>query len=164
MGWRAVSPPALMKIKQILDKNCVVSALSGTTKQAVVQELAELLTKHHPQLANQEVFQVLMEREELGSTGIGNGIAIPHGKLASLSQIVTGFGRSIPGVSFDSQDGKPAHIFFVLLAPENAASLHLKALARLSRLLKDLHFRNKLMEAKDVDDLYNEIVSEDEKF
>jgi len=153
-----------MKIKQILAKNCIQDRLVSTTKENVLEELATLIAQANPSLNREEIIQILKEREQLGSTGIGNGVAIPHGKLASLQQIVTGFGRSREGIEFDSQDGKPAHLFFVLLAPENAASLHLKALARLSRLLKDLHFRNKLMEAADVDQLYNEIVDEDEKF
>jgi PTS system nitrogen regulatory IIA component len=153
-----------MKIKQILSKNCVVSQLRATTKEGVIDELSDLLGRNFPEIGKEETARILVEREKLGSTGIGNGVAIPHGKLSTLSQIVTGFGRSLEGISFDSQDGKPAHLFFVLLAPENAASLHLKALARLSRLLKDVHFRNKLMEAKDETQIYNEIVSEDEKF
>lgn len=153
-----------MKIREILAKDCVLADLTSHTKEGVIQELSALLASHYNNLEAQEVNRLLMERERLGSTGIGNGIAIPHGKLPSLSQIVTGFGRSKEGIAFDSQDGKPAHLFFVLIAPENAASLHLKALARLSRLLKDLHFRNKLIEAEDADQIYKEIVSEDEKF
>ena len=153
-----------MKIKQILSKPCIIPLLQATTKEGVLQELASLLAQNFPKISQEETIHILTERETLGSTGIGNGIAIPHGKLSALDQIVTGFGRSLEGIAFDSQDGKPAHLFFVLLAPENAASLHLKALARLSRLLKDLHFRNKLMEAKDSDQIYNEIVAEDEKF
>jgi PTS system nitrogen regulatory IIA component len=153
-----------MKIKQILDKNCIAPHLNAKTKDEVINELALLLSKNCPEIGREEAIRILSEREKLGSTGIGNGVAIPHGKLPALSQIITGFGRSMEGIPFDSQDGKPAHLFFVLIAPENAASLHLKALARLSRLLKDSHFRNKLMEAQDADQIYNEIVSEDEKF
>ncbi len=153
-----------MKIKQILSKQCITALLKSTTKEGVIEELTSLLAQSFPTLSQEETARILMERETLGSTGIGNGIAIPHGKLAHLDQIVAGFGRSLEGIPFDSQDGKPAHLFFVLLAPENAASLHLKALARLSRLLKDLHFRNKLMEAKDADQIYHEIITEDEKF
>lgn len=153
-----------MKIKQILSKSCVVSHLSARTKDDVITELAGLLATNFSNLSRDEMIGILSEREKLGSTGIGNGVAIPHGKIPALTQIVTGFGRSVEGIPFDSQDGKPAHLFFVLLAPENAASLHLKALARLSRLLKDVHFRNKLMEAADADQLYQEIVGEDDKF
>lgn len=153
-----------MKIKQILSKNCVISHLASNNKDDAIIELAGLLAGQFENLSKDEMIQILLEREKLGSTGIGNGVAIPHGKIPSLTQIITGFGRSVEGIPFDSQDGKPAHLFFVLLAPENAASLHLKALARLSRLLKDVHFRNKLMEAADADQIYQEIVGEDEKF
>ncbi len=153
-----------MKIKQILAKESVSPALQASTKEQALSELAMLMGRHCPEVPTEEIFRVLMEREKLGSTGIGNGVAIPHGKIPQLSQIVSGFGRSLTGVPFDSQDGKPAHLFFVLLAPENAASLHLKALARLSRLLKDVHFRNKLLEAHNEDELYQDIVEEDDKF
>lgn len=153
-----------MRIKEILSKDCIIPNFVATTKEAAIEELASMLALHYPTLQKDDTTRILMEREKLGSTGIGNGVAIPHGKLVTINSIVTGFGRSVPGIEFDSQDGKPAHLFFVLLAPENAASLHLKALARLSRLLKDLHFRTKLLEAKGVAEIYHEIVSEDDKF
>ncbi len=153
-----------MKIRQILSKNCICSHLESTTKEGILSELANLLALNYPQISQDEIAHTLMDREKLGSTGIGNGIAIPHGKISSLSQIVTAFGRSLPGVSFESQDGQPSHLFFVLLAPENAASLHLKALARLSRILKDQEFRTHLMEAGTENELYNAIMSEDDKF
>ncbi len=153
-----------MKIKQILSRDSIIATLKAATKEEALKELAGLLIPRCPEATTDDLTAVLLERERLGSTGIGNGVAIPHGKVAHLPQIVTGFGRSLTGISFDSQDGKPAHLFFVLLAPENAASLHLKALARLSRLLKDVHFRNKLLEAANEDEIYNDIISEDEKF
>lgn len=153
-----------MKIKQILSKESIIASLKSGTKEEVLRELAVLLTPRCPEASLEEISIVLQEREKLGSTGIGNGVAIPHGKLAGLTQIVTGFGRSRPGILFDSQDGKAAHLFFVLLAPENAASLHLKVLARLSRLLKDVHFRNQLLEAGNEDEIYRSIVAEDDKF
>jgi PTS system nitrogen regulatory IIA component len=153
-----------MKIKQILSRGCIVANLEAKTKEEVLSELAGLVAGNFDGIPLEETIRTLQEREELGSTGIGNGVAIPHGKIASLAHIITAFGRSVPGIAYDSQDGKPAHLFFVLLAPENAASLHLKALARLSRLLKDAQFRNKLLEAKDADEIYQDIIAEDEKF
>jgi PTS system nitrogen regulatory IIA component len=105
-----------------------------------------------------------LEREKLGSTGIGDGIAIPHGKMKGIEELVTSFGRSIKGVDFESIDNKPTHLFFLLVAPENSAGVHLKALARISRLLKDSGFRNRLMEASDRQDLFRIIAEEDEKF
>lgn len=153
-----------MKIKEILPKECVAADLHATMKGEILSELAGLLTRTLPELDREAIAKILTERECLGSTGIGNGVAIPHGKFPALPHIVAGFGRSVPGVNFDCQDGKPAHLFFVLLAPENAASMHLKALARLSRLLKDASFRNKLLEARTEEEIYQQIVSEDEKF
>jgi len=153
-----------MKIKEILNKTCIQGDLKASSKEDVINELAALLARSHETLSQDQVVQVLIEREKLGSTGIGNGVAIPHGKLAGLEHIVAGFGRSRKGVPFDSQDGKPPHLFFILIAPENAASLHLKALARLSRLLKNSHFRDKLMEAPTNEELFQAIVTEDEKF
>ena len=153
-----------MKIKDILSRESVTDDLQATSKVDAIKELSQMMQKAHPEISSEQLFGILMERENLGSTGIGNSVAIPHGKLSSLSNIVTGFGRSVKGLEFESQDGKPVHLFFVLIAPENAASLHLKALARLSRLLKDVNFRNKLMEAKDAEQIYKEIITEDEKF
>jgi PTS system nitrogen regulatory IIA component len=110
------------------------------------------------------VVEVLLEREKLGSTGIGDGIAIPHGKMGGIKELVASFGRSITGVNFESVDNKPTHLFFLLVAPENSAGVHLKALARISRLLKDPSFRNRLMEAGDRQDLFRTIIEADEKF
>jgi PTS system nitrogen regulatory IIA component len=100
------------------------------------------------------VVNTLLDREKLGSTGIGDGIAIPHGKLADLDELIVTFGRSKEGVNFDSMDGKPANLFFLLLAPENTTGLHLKVLAKISKMLKDNTFRKKLIEAKSKDELY----------
>jgi PTS system nitrogen regulatory IIA component len=111
-----------------------------------------------------ELVSVLEEREKLGSTAIGDGVAIPHGKLKGLNQLVASFGRSVKGVDFESIDGKPTYIFFLLVAPENTAGIHLKALARISRLLKDKKFRENLLKAKTANDLFEIIKEEDDKF
>ncbi|HQO65059.1 MAG TPA: PTS sugar transporter subunit IIA, partial [Syntrophorhabdus sp.] len=111
----------------------------------------------------QEVVNVIFEREKLGSTGIGDGVAIPHGKLKGIRRIICVFGRSLHGVDFDSIDQKPAHIFFLLLAPENSASLHLKMLSRISKLLRDPSFRKRLMELADAHDIYRSVVEEDRR-
>src|SRR5271167_4575626 len=107
---------------------------------------------------------VLAERERLGSTAIGDGIAIPHGKLPSVTRILGAFGRHVPGVDFESLDGGPTHLFFMLVAPEDSTSLHLKALARVSRLLRDGNFRDKLLKAPDANELFRLIADEDSKF
>jgi PTS system nitrogen regulatory IIA component len=100
------------------------------------------------------MLNVLLEREKLGSTGIGDGIAIPHGKMSGLNDLMISFGRSKDGIDFNAMDGKPVHLFFLLMAPENSAGQHLKILAKLSRMLKDTNFRKKLMSAKSKDELY----------
>ena len=108
--------------------------------------------------------KVLLERERLGSTGIGGGIGIPHGKLKNLESLLLGFGLSRQGVNFDSMDGRPTHIFFLLLTPEDSAGIHLKLLARISRLLKNDDFKGRLMQSQTSEDIVAAISEEDEDF
>lgn len=152
-----------MKITNILRVESIIPELKSQDKNGVIKELADAVVRSEPSLSPDRLYEVLLEREKLGSTGIGSGVAIPHGKLPNLERIVAAFGRSRPGVDFDSQDGEPAHLFFVLVAPENTAGLHLKALAKLSRLLKDAQFRQKLMEVPDAAALFRAIEIEDDK-
>jgi len=153
-----------MKIQDILSEECTRANLAASNKAEVIQELSDMMSETHTNIDAQKLYDILEEREKLGSTGIGNGVAILHGKVSTIENIVTGFGRSVAGIEFDSQDGKPVHLFFVLIAPKNSASLHLKAMARLSRLLKDAHFRNRLFESNAEEESYNIIIAEDEKF
>ncbi len=153
-----------MKITDILDEASIIQDLRSTSKKGVLEELSTVLVQGKKLPDRDKAVEVLLEREKLGSTGIGDGIAIPHGKMRGIEELVTSFGRSIKGVNFDSIDNKPTHLFFLLVAPENSAGIHLKALARISRLLKDPSFRNRLMEAKDRHDLFGIITEEDEKF
>ncbi len=153
-----------MKITDILDEASIIQDLRSTSKKGVLEELSTVLVQGKKLPDRDKAVEVLLEREKLGSTGIGDGIAIPHGKMRGIEELVTSFGRSIKGVNFDSIDNKPTHLFFLLVAPENSAGIHLKALARISRLLKDPSFRNRLMEAKDRHDLFEIITEEDEKF
>ena len=152
-----------MRLADFLGKDAVVPDLRARDKDGVLAELAQALVASHQIPEVSGTVQVLLERERLGSTGIGEGIAIPHGKLSTLTQVVGAFGRSRNGVEFESMDGAPVHLFFLLLAPENSASAHLKALARISRLLKNRAFREELLKAETPDDLYETIVREDEK-
>jgi nitrogen PTS system EIIA component len=152
-----------MNITSILSKDALIPDLKAKDKNSLIQELAEIIARVEPSIKVDELVKILLEREALGSTGIGSGVAIPHGKLPQLDRIVAAFGRSRPGIDFDSQDGEPAHLFFVLVAPENTAGLHLKALAKLSRLLKEPSFRDKLLQAPDGVALYQIIKEEDEK-
>jgi PTS system nitrogen regulatory IIA component len=153
-----------MKITDILDEASIIQDLRSISKKGVLEELSNVLVQRGKLPDRDKVVEVLLEREKLGSTGIGDGIAIPHGKMKEIKGLVTSFGRSKKGVNFESIDNKPTHLFFLLIAPENSAGIHLKALARISRLLKDPSFRNRLMEAKDRQDLFGIITEEDEKF
>ena len=153
-----------MKITDILDEASIIQDLGSSSKKGILEELSNVLVQGEKLPDRDKVVEVLLEREKLGSTGIGDGIAIPHGKMKGIKELVTSFGRSIKGVNFESIDNKPTHLFFLLVAPENSAGIHLKALARISRLLKDPSFRNRLMEAKDRHDLFGIITEEDEKF
>ncbi|MBN2225496.1 MAG: PTS sugar transporter subunit IIA [Deltaproteobacteria bacterium] len=152
-----------MKIMDIIDIDLINADLNGHDKREVLGELADMVAKKEGLDVNVLV-PVLEEREKLGSTGIGDGIAIPHGKLRGLKKLVASFGRSAKGVNFDSIDGKPAHLFFLLMAPENTAGMHLKALARISRLLKDTEFRERLLESRTTQEVYKVLQEEDEKF
>jgi PTS system nitrogen regulatory IIA component len=105
-----------------------------------------------------------MDRERLGSTGIGSGIGIPHGKIKDLESLVLGFGLSRKGVDFEAIDGQPTHIFFILITPENSTGLHLKLLARISRILKNDHFKERLQNATDHNEIEGIIKEEDEEF
>jgi PTS system nitrogen regulatory IIA component len=153
-----------MKITDILSPDMIIPALKGTTKPDVLNELAQVLAAQYKEIKLTELTAVLAERERLGSTAIGDGIAIPHGKLRGVMKIIGAFGRHMEGVDFDSLDGGPSQLFFVLVAPEDSASLHLKALARVSRLLKEASFRSRLLAAKDSAELYSLIKDEDNKY
>ncbi len=153
-----------MKITEILTADMVVPDVGGTTKAQVLQELARPLANKYRELNLAAITAVLAERERLGSTAIGDGIAIPHGKMPGVRQILGTFGRHGRGVDFESLDGRPTHLFFVLVAPEDSTSLHLKALARVSRLFKDGSFRERLLAAKDGEEIYRLIVEEDARY
>lgn len=152
-----------MKIVDLLDSLAIAEELRGTTKNEVLGELTDALLRVETSLDRDEVVRVLQERERLGSTGIGDGVAIPHGKLKDLDRLLISFGRSRAGVDFDSMDGKPSHLFFLLVAPEESVGVHLKTLARISKLLKNPQVRKRLLEAQDAADLHHIIAEEEEK-
>lgn len=151
-----------MKISDLLNPAAIVPDLKASNKNGALTELTDALKEVESGIDRDEVISVLLERERLGSTGIGEGVAIPHGKLKKIDQLLLSFGRSREGVDFDSMDGKPAHLFFLLVAPEDSVGIHLKTLARISKLLKNAEVRNKLLEAEDRDALYRIIVEEEE--
>jgi len=152
-----------MKIMDFLREDFIIEELESSNKQEVLEEIARNIQKGKKKYNQAAMVKVLIEREKLGSTGIGDSIAIPHGKLNGLDDLIVAFGRSRQGVEFNAMDGKPVHLFFLLMAPEQSKSEHLKVLARISRMLKDLNFRKSLMEAKSRNELYQIIADKDEQ-
>lgn len=152
-----------MKISELLDPAAIVADLNGTGKKEVLAELTDALLKADSSLVRDDVLKVLMERERLGSTGIGDGVAIPHGKLKNIDRLLISFGLSHHGVDFDSMDGKPAHLFFLLVAPEESVGVHLKTLARISKLLKSVVVRERLQSAIDSAEIHRIIAEEEEQ-
>ena len=153
-----------MKIEDILAEGLVIPALRASDKAGVLRELAATVAEHHPEIDRARLVQALEDRERLNSTALGDGVAIPHGKLPGLKRVFAAFGRSPAGVEFQSLDGRPTRIFFLLVAPEDSAGAHLKALARISRLLKDEAFRKRLLDADGAAALYAAIQEEDAKY
>jgi PTS system nitrogen regulatory IIA component len=158
-----------MKVVDFLSPDAIIPALTGSTKTQVLAEMSAFLAGRQEgggkvamdPLALQKVLE---ERELLASTAIGDGIAIPHGKLDTVERLIGALGRSVPGLAFDSIDGKPTHLVFMLVAPSNSAGIHLKALARLSRLFRDANFRQRLLDADSAAAIYQTIVEEDNKY
>lgn len=154
-----------MNIASFLNEKAISANLTAKDKQGVIRELVDLLAKAGEinQKDIEKLMKILMNREALGSTGIGHGVAIPHGKSDCVKNLVASLGISYQGIDFESLDGEPAHIFFLLIAPEDSAGPHLKALARISRLLKDRFFRESLKNSKDDKALLKIIREEDQK-
>src|SRR5262245_16328005 len=134
-----------MKIVDLIKREMIVPALAARDKRGILEELAAHVAKHNAKIDRAALARVLIDREQLASTAIGEGVAIPHGKLAAVGEIVACLGRAPGGVEFDSMDKQPTFLFFVLVAPENSTGSHLKALARISRVFKDSEFRRRLL-------------------
>ncbi len=153
-----------MKIDDILKKDSIIANLAGTNKEEVLHEITDFLQELGLIENKESLFNTLMEREKLGSTGIGENVAIPHGKSDELSQIVTVFGRSIGGIDFESLDQKPVHFVCMVIAPSNSTGQHLKALARISRLFKNQNLRQGILELENAEQIYSLLLEEDSKF
>ena len=157
-------PQNNMKIMDFLNRKAIIADLKTANKEGVIRELVDSLVKGGViKGKKEEIVKILMAREALGSTGIGQGVGIPHGKSPHIKSLVAAFGLSKSGVDFESLDGEPTHIFFLLLAPEDSAGPHLKALARISRLLKDKYIREMLKKAHGEKDIVKIITEEDSK-
>ncbi len=153
-----------MKISDILARDAVILDLAAQDKRGVLAEMASALSTTETCLDADRLLNVLLEREDLQSTGMGEGVAIPHGRVANLSKLMVSFARSRKGVDFDSIDGQPTHLLFLLVVPENSGGQHLKALARISRFLRDVSFRESLLEAESTEDIMRAIDMEDARF
>ena len=152
-----------MKIMDILVNDAVILDLEADSKREVLAEMAGALAKVEPQIEGDRLLEVLLEREALQSTGIGDGVAIPHGKMAGLDRLVASFARSSSGVDFESIDRRPTHHLFLLVVPEHSGGQYLKALARISRFFRDAAFRQQLANAEKPSDIIRAIAEEDTK-
>jgi nitrogen PTS system EIIA component len=152
-----------MKILDFLSPERIIPKMKSRDKKGVIDELAEAIA-NTTSAENVEIAKVLLEREQLGSTGIGDGIAIPHGRLSSIDSIVMGFGSSEQGIEYDSIDNNPVNIFFLLLTPENSTGGHLRVLAQISKLLKNKQFKTNLTNAKSTQEVIEIVREADENF
>ena len=153
-----------MKISDILKKEHIIKELNSCDKKNVLDELSSFLENEGEITSKENLLAALIEREKLGSTGIGENVAIPHAKTSEIDKIITVFGRSKNGVEFESLDQKPVNFIFLVIAPENSTSQHLKALARISRLFKNPSLRESVLRTNEADQIYSILVDEDSKF
>ena len=151
-----------MKLTDILDEGFIIPDLKAGSKRNVLEELVSVFKLKYPSIDTSEFLQVLLEREKLGSTGIGEGVAIPHGKVKDLDKLIVSFGRSEKGIDFNATDSQAVNLFFLLIAPESSTGSHLKALAQISRLLKDEKTRESLKKAETREEIYR-IISENDR-
>jgi len=152
-----------MKIIDFLKEKAIIPDLKSTDKEGVIKELVSLLERNGEIPGKEKIAKVILEREKLGSTGIGQGIAVPHAKTDDVKQIVIAFGLSQRGVNFESLEGEPVYILFLVLAPIGSIGIHLKVLAKVARLLKDKAFRNSIRSCKGAKEIFRVIKKEDEK-
>ena len=153
-----------MKILDIVREELILADLKAVSKKEAIEEMAALAARYDERLSLEPLLDVLLEREKLGSTGIGDGVAIPHGKVAGIDKVLAVFARCAEGIDFESMDNKKAYLFFLLVAPENSTGDHLKALAKISRLMKEPRFRMDLMEAKSREEILRAFSEEDSKY
>ncbi len=142
-----------MPLNDLIAPNAILPALKVNSKKQAIQEIAARAAELTG-MDERAVLEILLQREKLGSTAVGNGVAIPHGKLAKLGRLFGLFARLDRPIDFEALDGQPVDLLFLLLAPETAGADHLKALARVARLLRDPEIARKLRESRDADALY----------
>ena len=154
----------IIQLSEFFEEELFIPELRATTKDAVLKEMVEALVATGRIQEGSILLDMLRQRETLGSTGIGDGVAIPHGKFHGITHPIIAFGRSRKGLDFESMDGEPVFLFFLLVAPENSASIHLKALAKIAKILKNSAFRKVLIGAPGKKELYQTIIQNDEDF
>ena len=152
-----------MKIIDIIKKDSIIANLVGTNKEEVLNEVTDFLLNKEIIKDKQVLLHTLIEREKLGSTGIGENVAIPHGKSDALSKVVMVFARSLKGLDFESLDQKPVHFVCVVIAPSKSTGQHLKALARISRIFKSKSLRDEILKLSDANQIYSLILEEDSR-
>lgn len=152
-----------MRLADALKEENIIADLQATDKRELLDEMVTDLSVKVAGLNRERVLESLLEREKLGSTGIGHGVAIPHGKVKAIDEILVSFGRSRKGVDFNATDDKPVYLFFMIVAPENSTAAHLKILASISHLLKSQEFRTKLRSASSQAELYRLIIEAEAK-
>lgn len=152
-----------MKISEILKKDCIIANLTADDKEGALKEISHFLEQKGTLQDHGKLFQALLDREQLGSTGIGDNMAIPHAKYEGIEQIITVFARSRNGIDFQSLDKKPVHFIFLLLAPPASTGLHLKALAKIARLFKNASLRENILNAEDAETIHALLLEEDSK-
>lgn len=151
------------RLADVIGNDGVITDLAATTREEALAELVDRLAELRPDMDREELLRRLLERERLGSTGIGGGVAIPHAKMPLVGKPLVVFGRSRTGIAFDSLDGRPVRLFFLLIADEESVDLHLRLLAATSRLLRNRELRDRLLEAADPDTLYGIIEEQDNR-
>lgn len=152
-----------MKLQDFLSKKCIVPDIASSNKPDLISELAEQIGKVHPDVNTAKTAEVLMERENISSFAVDNGVALPHGKISGITEALSAFGRSREGVFFNSVDNAPSHLFFLILTPENSSGIQNEILSRFSKIVKDPSVRARLMESSSPEEMYSILLEEDEK-
>jgi fructose-specific phosphotransferase system IIA component len=153
-----------VKLMEMIREDLIFPELNSANKGEVLREMAKGMAKAIPALSEERLFQVIMERERLSSTGIGSGIALPHAKLDAVADHWVAVGRSRTGVDFEAIDSKPVHLIFLIVGPVGANETHLKALARISKFLHDTHFRDQLVTAENANGMFSAMMDKDAQY
>ncbi len=153
-----------MKVLDLLNKNCIVADLQGQTKEDVINELINLFKDDSRVIELEKVRDAVLEREKIMSTGVGKGFAIPHGKTNAVTDILAAFGKTTRPIEYDSLDGHPVYLVFLLVGKDNLVSKHIKLLSRISRMMNKDEFREKLIQAKTSEEILEIFKKEEENY